>query len=156
MRSSEDTGLNLPKETFQPVISNSMELEQWMDSGFTLCIHTLAGIRQMKTCYGDIVKIVNALRDYARILEMGCVQWHLEGFHLASYQCHADKLRHIADKFQDGIGYDYDAALERCKKRREHPKRDEGIGEEAMMLAVRSASEQAARKAAAKEAREGK
>ena len=82
---------------------------------------------------------------------MACVQWNLDGYHLASYRCHAEKLRQIAGKFQAGIGYDYDAALERCQKLQNRSKRDEGIGEEAMVLTVRSAAEQDAKKEAAME-----
>ena len=151
MTAAEGKRLDMPQETFQPILSGPVELERLMDSDFLLRIHTLDGVRQMKICYGDIVKIVNALRDYARLLELACVQWNLDGYHLASYRCHAEKLCQIAGKFQAGIGYDYDAALERCQRSRNHSKWDEGIGEEAMALAVHSAAEQDAKKVAAME-----
>ena len=35
-----------------------------------------------------------------------------QGFHRATYEYHAEKLRKIADKLQAGIGYDYDKAVE--------------------------------------------
>ena len=54
----------------------------------------------MKTCYGDVVKIVNALRDYAKLLETVCDEWDLGGFHRATYEYQAEKLRQIADKLQ--------------------------------------------------------
>ena len=93
--------------------------------------------------YGDVVKIVNALRDYAKLLELVCDEWDLVGFHRATYEYHAEKLRQIADKFQCGIGYDYDAAVQKCQKMRGKTPRNADVGEEAMVLAVKRGFEQA-------------
>ena len=43
----------------------------------------------------------------------------LEGFHRATYEYHAEKLRAIAKKYQAGIGYYYDAALVKCEAKKE-------------------------------------
>lgn len=77
-----------------------------------------------KTCYGDICKAVNALRDYARLLEMACEQWDLTGFHRALYEYHAEKMREIAGKFQAGPANDYDAA-EKCRRKRSSKKKED-------------------------------
>lgn len=132
--------LDLPKEIFQPVIEQPMELERLYGQELLLCYQDLDGPHQFTTCYGDICKIVNALRDYSRLLEMACNQWNLTGFHRATYECHAEKLRQIAGKMQAGIGYDYDKAVETCKKKRARKSAASDVGEDAMTLAVRASS----------------
>lgn len=108
----------LPQESFRPMIAQSVQLEQFLGEELIFCFRNLDGVHTFTTCYGDIYKTVNALRDYVRLLESVCNQWELTGFHRATYEYHAEKLRKIADKLQAGIGYDYDKAVERCKKKR--------------------------------------
>lgn len=75
-------------------------------------------------------------------------------FHRIKYEFHAEKLCEIADKFQTGIGYDYDAAMEQCEKRKGKKHREEDTGGEAMtmgLLKAQQAAEAKARKAAEKE-----
>lgn len=67
-------------------------------------------------------------------MEMVCVQWGLEGYHRASYELHAKKLRKIANKLQTGLGYDYDAAVRRCHRQKGKRSTD-SIGEDALTLA---------------------
>ena len=107
----------LPQESFRPMIAQSVQLEQFLGEELIFCFRDLDGVHTFTTCYGDIYKTVNALRDYVRLLESVCDQWELTGFHRATYEYHAEKLRKIADKLQAGIGYDYDKAVERCKKK---------------------------------------
>ena len=118
---SETTQRKLsPRERFEPIISRPIELEK-----VTLHLHDADGEREIKTCYGDIYKIVNALMDYARLLELACDEWGLEGFHRATYEYHAEKLRAIAKKYQAGIGYDYDIALAKCEAKKSDGAREE-------------------------------
>lgn len=126
--------LDLPQDTFEPILFQSVELEQMADE-VIIHIHGADGPCELKSCYGDIYKIVNALRDYARMLEMSCGEWKLTGFHLATYELHAQKLRAIADKYQAAIGYDYDAAVKQCRRKYARKQRDD-IGGDAMTLAV--------------------
>ena len=113
----ENRLLELPQEPFRPMIAQSVQLEQFLGEELIFCFRDLDGVHTFTTCYGDIYKTVNALRDYVRLLESVCDQWELTGFHRATYEYHAEKLRKIADKLQAGIGYDYDKAVERCKKK---------------------------------------
>ena len=110
--------LDLPAAAYEPQLSASIDLERYLSSEMLLHVFDLSGTHEVKTCYGDVVKIVNALRDYARLLELVCDEWDLGGFHRATYEYQAEKLRQIADKFQCGIGYDYDAAVRKCQKLR--------------------------------------
>ncbi len=59
------------------------------------------------------------------------------------YEYHAEKLRKIADKLQAGIGYDYDKAVERCKKKRAKKSHSSDVGEDALLLTVRAANKSA-------------
>ena len=139
--------LNLPSGTYEPRLSTSIDLERCLSSEVLLQVFDLSGTHEVRTCYGDVVKIVNALRDYAKLLETVCDEWKLGGFHRATYEYHAEKLRQIADKFQCGIGYDYDAAVRKCQKLRGKRPRNADVGEDAMVLAVKRGFEQAQAKA---------
>lgn len=123
----------LPQEKFEPVVSQPMELEI-LGTELTLCFDDLDGPCKIETCYGDICKIVNALRDYARMLRMACEEWNLQGYQQAIYELYADKLESISKKFQAGIGYDYDKAVEKCKKRMAKQDPDNDVGGEALAM----------------------
>ena len=133
----------LPQEAFRPMIAQSVQLEQFLGEELTFCFRDLDGAHTFTTCYGDIYKTVNALRDYVRLLESVCDQWELTGFHRATYEYHAEKLRKIADKLQAGIGYDYDKAVEKCKKKRARKSHSNDVGEDALLLTVRAAGKSA-------------
>lgn len=146
----DNDNLNLPREEYEPVVSQPVELE-FMDAEIILSVFDIHDDHEIRACYGDIYKIVNALRDYSQLLTMVCSTWDLQGFHQATYEYHAEKLREVADKFQTGIGYDYDAAVEKCRKRKEKKQRDEDAGGEALALGFVRAQQKAeaiARKAA--------
>ena len=144
---------NLPREEYELVVSRPVDWE-FMGTEVILSVFDIEGDHEIRTCYGDICKTVNALRDYSRILTMVCDTWDLHGFHRIKYEFHAEKLCEIADKFQTGIGYDYDAAMEQCEKRKGKKHREEDTGGEAMtmgLLKAQQAAEAKARKAAEKE-----
>lgn len=128
---------HLPHYLFEAVIGHPYELEQLLGKDLLFCFYDLDGQHEFSTCYGDICKTINALMDYSRILEMVCDQWRLEGCHRAIYEYQAGKLREIAKKYQNAIGYDYDAALERCRKKQERQTRENDIGDEALVQALR-------------------
>lgn len=131
--SNEQQPLNLPRERYEPIASRPVELDA-LGVEVTLNVFDIHGDHVIQTCYGDICKIVNALRDYSRMLEMACDEWGLDGWHRATYEYHAEKLREIAGKFQAGIGYDYDAAVEKCKKRAARKTRGDEPGGEALAM----------------------
>lgn len=132
-----DAALDLPQEIFEPAISGPAELDL-LGRELELCFQNISGPVEIKTCYGDIRKIVDALMDYARLLEMVCVQWGLNGFHKITYENQAKALRSIALKYQAGIGYDYDAALKLCQKKAEKKAKDDDTGGEALEMGYRA------------------
>lgn len=73
--------LELPAATYEPQLSCIHCLERYLSREVLLHVFDLSGTFEVKTCYGDVVKIVNALRDYAKLLELVCDEWELAGFH---------------------------------------------------------------------------
>jgi len=43
----------------------------------------------------------------------------------------------IADRLQEQIGYDYDAAVEKCRKKADKRESNSDIGEDALLLALK-------------------
>jgi len=128
----------LPMEIYGHVLMQSAEIDEYQKQELTLSYVDLDGSHELKTCYGDVLKTINALMDYTRMLDIVCDQWELTGFHRATYEYHADKLIEIADKFQKAIGYDYNAAVEKCRKKKARKQAYSDVGEDALALAVRS------------------
>ncbi len=137
----------LPREIYEPVLAHHMEVEEYLKQELTLSYVDLDGSHELQTCYGDILKTINALMDYTRMLDLVCEQWHLTGFHKATYEYHAGKLREIAEKFQTAIGYDYHAAVEKCRKKQAKKSRSDDVGEDALTLTARRQQKAAEKKA---------
>ncbi|MDE7243358.1 MAG: hypothetical protein K2O18_05185 [Oscillospiraceae bacterium] len=86
----------------------------------------------IKTCWGDLMVMCNALEDYANVLDRAVEEWELQEYQKAIYQIHAARCRKIAGKYAAAIGYDREAALKKCRKRREKSLND--VGEDALAL----------------------
>ena len=84
--------------------------------------------------YGDIVLIICMLHDYVKMLDeiRDDIQWK------AYYR---KKFIAMADRLAAQIDYDYDAAVEKCRKKQEKEDRYNDVGEEAMALAVKHSSQ---------------
>lgn len=91
----------------------------------------------IRTCYGDLVVMINTLEDYARILSEAIVEWNLEGLHRALFELHGARLREIAKQYAEAIGYNYEEALANCKRIKEKKPVDNDVGEDALVLAVK-------------------
>lgn len=141
MESNEQKSL-LGEEVMAPVMEQPFQMDLLGES----VMLSFLGKKRTETltvCMGDIYKAVNALMDYARLLELAVKEWNLEGYHRMTYEIHAEGYRKVAQKFADGIGYDYQKALEACKKKQKTSRRDEGVGEDALVLSVRQAQRDA-------------
>ena len=118
MDEQQHNALELPKGLYEPVLRQPMELDFcWgRNSPFAFMIWTAPMCSRPAMAIS--AKQSMPYGDYARLLEMACEQWDLTGFHRALYEYHAEKMREIAGKFQAGIGYDYDAAMENAAGKR--------------------------------------
>lgn len=80
--------------------------------------------------YSDIVLIICMIRDYVRKLDekRDDIQWKVY---------YRAKFMDMADRLSEQIEYDYDAAVEKCRKKLEKGEKDSDIGEEALTLTVK-------------------
>jgi len=135
----------LPTEKFEPSTSQTVEMTEidGMEQGAILCFTDVGRSgqpsekKELHTCYGDLYVIVNALRDYANMLDSVIPEWGLTGFHAATYEFHAARCRKIAGKYAAAIGYDYDKAVERCERRRAKGNHGEDTGMDGLEALVR-------------------
>lgn len=115
----------LPIAKFEPSTTTTVEMTEidGIEQGAVLQFTDVgksgrpSETKELHTCYGDLYVIVNALRDYANLLDSVIPEWGLAGFHAANYELHAARCRKIARKYAAVIDYDYDKAVERCEKR---------------------------------------
>lgn len=124
------------REAFEPIISRTIEIDKFVGE-VVLQYRDLDGKHEIRTCPGDIYKIVNVFMDYARLLEVVNDEWNLDAYRRAVNEVTADKLRSIAKKYQTAIGYDYDAAVAKCEARKKKSHKDEDIGGDALELAMK-------------------
>ncbi len=75
--------------------------------------------------YGDVVLIICMLHDYVKADDI-------------QYQAYyRGKFVKMADRLAEQIGYDYDAAVEKCKKKLQKRESASDVGEDAMALALK-------------------
>lgn len=94
-------------------------------------------------CQGDLFTICNALSDYADMLNdyLDSEQNRLDICGRLQYEAMRDKCHKISNKLQEKIGYDRNAAIEKCRKKASRGYvSDQGIGEDALILATRKAA----------------
>ena len=124
------------REVFEPILSRTIEMDKFT-AEVILRYRDLDGEHEIRTCPGDIYKIVNVFMEYARLLELVCDEWDLGPYHRAVNEVTADKLRSIAKKYQEAIGYDYEAALAKCEAKRKKQHMDDDVGGDALELAMK-------------------
>lgn len=80
--------------------------------------------------YGDIVLIICMLHDYVKMLDeiRSDIQWE------AYYR---EKFIKMADRLSEQIEYDYDAALEKCKKKSSQKEGSSDVGGDGLSLAMK-------------------
>ena len=110
-------------------------------------INTKVALKELdvRLSYGDLVLIVSMLRDYVKGLDV------IKGENDIHWQAYyRKKFMDMSEKISSQIGYDYDAALEKCIKKQ---KKEGDIGEDALILSLKKsireserASEQARKK----------
>lgn len=137
--SQEDHPQQHRQEAFEEAASRPVMLSE-LNQELIISFMDFTEQRQIKTCPGDIYKIINALMDYSNMLEISIREWNLTAYHQAVYEIHAQQLREIANKYSEAIGYNYYEAIETCKKKMERRKAKgssgDDVGEDALNLAI--------------------
>ena len=96
-------------------------------------------------CPGDLYKICNVLWDYENILK-GYEDLFPDGGSTLMAEVYGAQLNKIRKKIETALDYSVEDAHEKCVRHSAKKVKDEGIGEEAMVLAIRKASETAKQK----------
>lgn len=86
--------------------------------------------------YGDVVLIIAMLRDYVGLLD------DVKSDDIQYRAYYREKFLAIADRLSEQIEYDYDAAVEKCRKKQAKEDKDD-VGEEAMVLAYKKSLREA-------------
>lgn len=133
------------RELFEPILSRTIEMDKFA-ADVILRYSDLDGEHEIRTCCGDIYKIVNVFMDYARLLEAVNDEWGLDAYRRAVNEVTADKLRSIAKKYQEAIGYDYEDALAKCEAKKKKTHKDDDVGGDALELAFKKNQRNAAKK----------
>lgn len=109
--------------------------------------------KEITASYGDIVIIINTLADYAELLEEYVQEYPdtLNNWQKANYGYQASRCRNIYHSLERQMMYDREANIEKCRKQREKKEEDSDVGEDAMILAVRKAHNDALQKARKKQ-----
>ena len=81
--------------------------------------------------YGDVVLIICMLHDYVKRLD------ELREDDILYQAYYREKFIKIADGLSEQIGYDYDVAIEKCKKKLQKKETASDVGEDAMALALK-------------------
>lgn len=81
--------------------------------------------------YGDVVLIICMLHDYVKMLD----EIKAEDIQYQAY--YRGKFVKMADRLSEQIGYDYDAAVEKCKKKLQKKESASDVGGDAMDLAIK-------------------
>lgn len=82
--------------------------------------------------YGDIVLIICMIHDYVKALD------EIKGDEDVTWRAYyREKFIKIADQFSEQIEYDYNTAVEKCRKKRLKKESTSDVGEDAMVLAVK-------------------
>ncbi len=81
--------------------------------------------------YGDIVLIICMLHDYVKRLD----EVREEDILYQAY--YRDKFIKIADKLAEQIEYDYDRAVEKCRKKQLKEERNSDIGEDGLSMFIK-------------------
>ena len=88
----------------------------------------------IQSCEGDLILVVNAMVDYADLMDRHrAANPEMGAFEAATREYYAGRSRTIAAKLAAALGYDREATLERCRRRQEKQRADD-IGEEALTL----------------------
>lgn len=106
----------------------------------------------VQSCQGDLIVICNALTDYAGLLSEYLKEegGRMDACGRMQYELHIRRCLKIGKLISEQIGYDREAAIEKCRKK--NRRKEEDAGEDAMVLAVRRKQNTSAGKAAQEQA----
>lgn len=81
---------------------------------------------------GDMYKICNALHDYCSVLEEARTGAEHSGYENITVEDYIKRLKKVQHKLEKALDYDVAKAIEKCEKKK--PKKENDIGEDALVL----------------------
>lgn len=125
----------------EDTVQLTSELLESEKKGVRIEYYTLDGkTPEIYMCPGDLMLICNVLHDYSALLgeyvEDGQEQQSYQAYY---YQYHIQRIKKIQNMIEASLGYSTEAAIEKCKKKRQRQKKSGNVdvGEDALVLAVR-------------------
>ena len=100
--------------------------------------------------YGDIVLIICMIYDYIKMLD----EIREDDIQYQAY--YRQVFNRMADRLSEQIGYNYEAAVEKCRKKMEKEESSNDVGEEAMALTVKRSIQEHKKKEQMRKEREEK
>ncbi len=114
------------------------ELQEKEQAGIEIEYYTLDGQKpKIHMCPGDLQVICNVMHDYSALLEESLKD--KSGMEGAIYKIHSLRCKKIQRIIEQALGYDVEKTIEKCRKKR--GKKEDDIGEDALILAARKRRE---------------
>lgn len=125
----------------QETVMITDDIRKFEEENIRIEYYTLDGKHpELYMCPGDLMMICNVLHDYASLLEE-LLKSFPEQLPQFLYEYHAGRCRKIQYKIENEMGYSTEKAIEKCRKRQGRMHKDDNVGEDAMVLAVRRRKE---------------
>lgn len=132
-----DRGRVMTEET----IRITDEVRKSEEDSVRIKYYTLDGNRpEIYMCPGDLIVICNVLHDYAAAMEVFSSED--PGWDQALFEYHAQRCRKIQKQIETAMGYNVEEAVEKCRKNMNRKRKDDDIGEDTFVLAVRARGRQ--------------
>ena len=100
--------------------------------------------------YGDIVLIICMIYDYIKMLD------EIREADIQYQAYYRQVFIRMADRLSEQIGYNYETAVEKCRKKMEKEESSNDVGEEAMTLTVKRSIQEQKKKEQMRKEREEK
>ena len=100
--------------------------------------------------YGDIVLIICMIYDYIKMLD------EIREADIQYQAYYRQVFIRMADRLSEQIGYNYETAVEKCRKKMEKEESSNDVGEEAMTLTVKRSIQEHKKKEQMRKEREEK
>ena len=129
-----DSPVKTKKKKEKKSIDPSQTYDESMKRFWHYMEHKEMNEQWIETCVGELRIIVEALADYYDMTDK-IVEAMEMGYPKSAWKNRLERIKQIQTKIEESTGYSRDGQLEICMKRK--PRKDNDIGEEALVLALR-------------------
>ncbi len=126
----------------EDLVMISQDIKIAEDNNIRIEYYTMNGsTKDIYMCPGDLMYICNVLYDYGRIFEAFMQEANIRGeeWKKYTYEYYLNRCRKIQEKIESSIEYSTEAAIDKCRKKQGKSERNEDVGEDALVLAIKHA-----------------